>query len=1267
MAPEDADAGDRENADPPGGLAVDAPPPPPDTEEKSDLNSNTAVSPQSPLPILGENKEPGSNGSHSNSADTSGNGEESNSTAKKRNVFRPSVFDRKAGQGDRWRNDDMEPNSGSYHNRWKEKEKENSGMNKTEQLTDDSKNHLDSHCRPLERWGNFTYDQRHDNKWNFRWGPTGKGSENWRDKCTDSGKQNDPSHEKVFSHDNNTVKETERDNNISQSWNSSSLTSRGTGGTYDHLSHAPQKSSHSFGYSRERQECKSPNFNTRFTPGTSRVGTGPFRPIHIGILSNRPGGASRDSMSYSRMKLLEIYRKTDVKNFEAPFPDTEEISSLWQEDPSEPLALTAPSAEEAAILKGIDRGDITDGDGQVCKDDGKEDQAGSTEDFKGDITENIRGPGDSSLTDPLKPYKSTDAAPQEFQSVGDHIHGLPAEFRQQNNVLDQGAQIDEMVGIGDIVTPEEPHPENLSLYYKDPQGKTQGPFSGSDIIDWFEAGYLGIDLLVSIASAPPDAPFLLLGDVMPHLRAKAMPPPGFTTLKPSSVPETSADLGISDYGSINKSSNTTEVENHFLGSPMSSNIQNPVADTTCVTGGMNEWSCNTFDNNFVCGSEDLNGINYLAAQKGTVQCSSRAKWFPQMVDPSSETLHSQNADMLSVLLPADKHQAPAVNCGLQLWSGNVDSGSVDLLSVHHDVHNSQQIGIDVQQHYSITKNQPTLALLNSQITQTEKLPCEISQDPKLSNIMQQQYMLSQPPLQQQKPVMPQHEPSLFSSMLPLRQQEQHLSQVLTHGRSAQQLHDPSDGPKHASVSSGNCMKLCLQRTQEILDLARKLPGHSMHEIQLPNHVNMQLGGTDVLGFSESRAPALPLPHEMIGHAPQRECAASLAQHRECFVNEVSQESIAESPFMKTTYGKFSKLTTFEAKDLPNSCQDHANSDAVLSNISNRVCEMELSSTNSHPWKLAPGVRPKSLLEIQAEEQLRSQRELAMENAKITIAATSVSSIPWSGTAKYSEQLFGDVTKSMGDQQNVNISRSIRSQLHDLPTEKVLFKSKDIGAAIIDAGGASFPRAPYVAQSGAHSRDYSDFIEVKNSKKKINKEEKSKVSAVKSPSLGSFDAPVISVPVGKSGKQVQQVKKDLFTSQSSGPSQREAMDFREWCENEWAKLTGTKDTCFLEFCIMQPASEAEMLLVENIGSRDHNRNFIDKFLSYKAFLSADVIDMAFRDHIPPKQHEDSPSPGNLEDMNAEIGRENGGKKKWKKGVNVDSSALGFEVLSSHEDD
>lgn len=145
------------------------------------------------------------------------------------------------------------------------------------------------------------------------------------------------------------MKDTEWDRNISRSWNSNYLLSHGTGGSYDHPYRAPQKSSPSIGYSRERQQNENPNFTSShgmFTPSTGRVSWASSRPFQIGIPSNRPGGTSRDSLSYSRMKLLEIYRKTDVNNFVIPVPDIEKTSLLWQADPAELLALTVPSAEE---------------------------------------------------------------------------------------------------------------------------------------------------------------------------------------------------------------------------------------------------------------------------------------------------------------------------------------------------------------------------------------------------------------------------------------------------------------------------------------------------------------------------------------------------------------------------------------------------------------------------------------------------------------------------------------------------------------------------------------------------------------------------------------------------------------------------------------------------------------------------------------------------------------------------------------------------------
>ncbi|ERN06284.1 uncharacterized protein LOC18434476 [Amborella trichopoda] len=66
-------------------------------------------------------------------------------------------------------------------------------------------------------------------------------------------------------------------------------------------------------------------------------------------------------------------------------------------------------------------------------------------------------------------------------------------------------------------------PEDLSLYYRDPQGDIQGPFLGVDVISWFDQGFFDTDLPVCLADAPEGTPFRALGDIMPQLKQKGRP------------------------------------------------------------------------------------------------------------------------------------------------------------------------------------------------------------------------------------------------------------------------------------------------------------------------------------------------------------------------------------------------------------------------------------------------------------------------------------------------------------------------------------------------------------------------------------------------------------------------------------------------------------------------------------------------------------------------------------------------------------------------
>lgn len=129
----------------------------------------------------------------------------------------------------------------------------------------------------------------------------------------------------------------------------------------------------------------------------------------------------------------------------------------------------------------------------------------------------------------------------------------------------------------------------------------------------------------------------------------------------------------------------------------------------------------------------------------------------------------------------------------------------------------------------------------------------------------------------------------------------------------------------------------------------------------------------------------------------------------------------------------------------------------------------------------------------------------------------------------------------------------------------------------------------------------------------------------------------------------------------------------WCSDE-CHFFFLLDTNFLEFCLKQSRSEAEMLLIENLGSFDPDHEFIDKFLNYKELLPADVLEIAFQSRNDRKVT--GFGAGDMSSDNAGVGeydRDNtvgpdgsskgGGKKKGKKGKKVSPSVLGFSVVSN----
>ncbi|MQL83347.1 hypothetical protein Taro_015841 [Colocasia esculenta] len=173
-----------------------------------------------------------------------------------------------------------------------------------------------------------------------------------------------------------------------------------------------------------------------------------------------------------------------------------------------------------------------------------------------------------------------------------------------------------------------------------------------------------------------------------------------------------------------------------------------------------------------------------------------------------------------------------------------------------------------------------------------------------------------------------------------------------------------------------------------------------------------------------------------------------------------------------------------------------------------------------------------------------------------------------------------------------------------------------------------------------------------------------ISVIRSKASGRAEYTLASSPVAQPSLKA---RRDAMFKHS------EATDFRNWCERELFRLTGAKDTGFLEFCLKQPISEAKTLLRENLGLLDPNHEFIDKLLNYKEFLPADVIEIAFQSH-PEHKVDGVDTTLGYADMGADDADSDmlagldgpgkgGGKKKGKKGKKVSPSVLGFNIVSN----
>ncbi|KAM1021553.1 hypothetical protein ACFX15_041869 [Malus domestica] len=1004
------------------------------------------LSPQWLLPKPGESKTgmltgekpPSPNPSFGSRLDTtksSGNGDEIRDTQKK-DVFRPSLMDMEAGgRRECWRDEERDTNSSGRKDRWRDGDKEVGDTRRMDRWMENSsaKHFGEARRAPPERWTDSSnkesnYEQRRESKWNTRWGPNDKEAEGFPDKWADSGR--DGLHlDKSLSHVGNHVKD-EKDGDHYRPWRSNSSQARGRGDpsynqTLSANKHAPTHSSN-WG----RGEITPPSFSLgrgRGSSGGGFMNSSPTIPQSIGTVLDKVESEHGEPypLRYSRTKLLDVYRKADMKSYQKPVDGFIEVSSLAVDEPLEPLALCAPNSEEMSLLKGIDKGDIvSSGAPQTSKDgrnpndftQSRRPKLGSREDLplalgdskdesiarskgglpnysegssyerqvlhhgsslKGEITqehktysennfrsEAFRGDSGPFIRAEEAPVSADlsmqggitahSGSPWRSSSQGERSHTVlhdwneipgdiksrtpdmgwslgskdlnnewesrdearwktsddPVIRRQRSGILDREQELRQ---------PQQLSPEELQLYYKDPQGIIQGPFSGADIIGWFEAGYFGIDLLVRIAGAKNDTPFLALGDVMPHLRAKARPPPGFTAPKPE-VADTSGRPNFGNVGMIqaglseieiarndprNKQGSTTEAQNRFLESLMSGNPSGLPLHKFPFSEGLQGFMGNNPH------GLTHSGLDNLLAKRMVLE---RQRSFPNpyqywpgrdasSVMPKSEIVpdanllssvaenpsqppHTQNADLMSILQGLTNRSSSDINnstAGRSTFP--VQGGSEPLQSNFPPQAPLQsnfppQIPLGFQQQRLHPQNQQSLlsqAIDSSSISTQEKLLSSgLLQDPQVLSMLQQQYLLQ---LHSQAPV-PTQQMSLLDNLMLLkqqqqkqeeqqillRQQQQLLSQVMPEHHSQQHFTEPSFGQMQASAMLKGIDPSRLQSSQEMFPVGTNVQvANTQNELTSSYMTLPPQGNLDISHNVSEGASSVPLPHQVLGN------------------------------------------------------------------------------------------------------------------------------------------------------------------------------------------------------------------------------------------------------------------------------------------------------------------------------------------------------------------------------------------------------------------
>ncbi|XP_052731994.1 protein ESSENTIAL FOR POTEXVIRUS ACCUMULATION 1 isoform X2 [Vigna angularis] len=838
------------------------------------------------------------NGKRSEMAKTFGNGEDVNDGLKQKDVFRPSMLDSESGHRDHWRDEERDTKSSSslHKDRWRNGNKDVIDTRRMDRWTENpSTRHFgEAHRGTSDRWNDSgnkdtNFEQRRMSKWNTRWGPDDKESEGLREKWSDPGKDGDLHLGKSLSNISYLVKD-EKEGDPYRPWRPNASQS------HDHQNGIPnnQASALSYGWGCGEDTPPVDAFGrARFGSGGNSINSTYMHSQYPETVLDKVESEHREAhcFRYNRTNLLDVYRVADMHTHRK-LVEFLQIPSITQDEPLKPLGFCAPNSEELSVLKDIEKGEIISSSAPQVQKDGRN----TTEFTHSRRIKLVNSPLQDRVEDNGS-YRMVDKVPSNREST----------FEESNSV----------------------HPGATW------RGTPLGEHAGTVVHE-------SRDVSSDIKSRNPasHSPWLQLGDAMPHLRAKARPPPGFSAAKHDSTEafcwQNSSTVGNMHTG-LNEAerlrndpmhrNSTTEAENRYLESLMSGSKSSSPLDSLTLSEGLQGFHCNNSGNLGPSGVDGGNDLYMLAKKMALERLSSlpthpypywprrdaaplppKSDIFPH-TPPHSNILSSlsdnprqlqpQNSDLNSVIQGISDRTTTGLSSSIAGWPNFPSQGGLDPLQnkidFHHD-QNNVQMPFGIQQRLQTPNRLPsdniiaqTSDIPSSILTAEKLLSSGLSQDPQMLNMLQQQYFLQ---LHSQAAASSQQIPFLDKllllkqkqqqeeQLLLLRQQQQLLSQVLQDHQSHQRLGDLSfQQLPGGRVPLGNLhVNLSQILPKEIFSTSSQTPIPSVNGELTTDSLNLPLQASQDTSYNLSSESSAHLPDHLFENiSHQKSWSATLPE------------------------------------------------------------------------------------------------------------------------------------------------------------------------------------------------------------------------------------------------------------------------------------------------------------------------------------------------------------------------------------------------------